>query len=192
MSTNDFNHWVSRHPDLSGTLPADRDVDFALQVAREAWHAAETLLLNPEGRSVPEVIGIALLQGDHDQLGILADWLADQDRLDPILRDRLERLQKRHKVRFEQGFRWGPDQKPDYAVRDVYLPFPPFVGLYVGFDADDHHPHPLIESILWDVRTQTFFCLLTDDTTQWDTAEQAVAYYGSGWKLRGEDRLPIG
>jgi hypothetical protein len=173
MPAEDFDRWNAENHGLSGATA---------EKAREAWLAAEECLLRPEGQTLPKVIALAVLRGDHAQLGVLADWLADQGRLDPLVRERLDDLRRGFRVRFEQGFRCGPGGgHRGYAVRDVCLPFSPFTGLYVHFAAEGLFSQ--VDSVFWDVKAETFLCILTEDPKTWDSPDQAVASYGDGWLL---------
>jgi hypothetical protein len=171
MPGEDFDRWNAENHRWTGKQA---------EAARRAWLAAEERLLSPEGRPLPEVIALAVLQGDHAQLGVLADWLAEQGRLDPLIRERLDGLRRPFRVRFEQRFHCGPGRgRPSYAVREVCLPFAPFVDLYVYFEAEDHFSQ--VESVFWNIATEAF--LLTEDPTNWGSPEQALAACGNGWRL---------
>src|SRR5206468_3043077 len=71
------------HPPLEGKQA---------EAAREAWLAAEARLLSPQGRPLPEVIALEVLQGNRACLPLLADWLAEHGLLEPAVRQRLEHL----------------------------------------------------------------------------------------------------
>jgi hypothetical protein len=109
-------------------------------------------------------------------------WLAAERRLlSPDGRPLPEGRPGGFRVRFEQHFLYGPgDGRHGVAVREAQLPFPPSVGMLVDF-SEEHYPR--VESVFWSVGTQSFTCVLTGDSIHWETVEQALAYYGGGWRL---------
>jgi hypothetical protein len=172
MPAEDFRRWNDENDRWTGPWEL---------ATREAWLAAEDRLLNPNGRPLPEVVANAVLRGDHAQLGVLADWLAEQGQLEPVIRDRVQGF----RVLFEQPFYYGPEgpngRQEGVAYRDRHLPFAPFVGMFMDFH-DDHYPQ--VASVFWHVSTRMFSCVLEHDPTiGWETPEQAVAFYGNGWRL---------
>jgi hypothetical protein len=161
VPADDFDRWNAGNRRWTG---AERES------ARAAWLAAEERLLDPSGRPLPEVVALAVLRGDHAQLGVLADWLADQGRLDPLVRRRLDELRRGVRVRFTQGFSYGNARRHGFVSREDRLPVPPFVGVVVVFEAEDHFAP--VEAVEWDVRTQLLTCSLRDDPTEWRPARR--------------------
>ena len=70
------------------------------------------------------------------------------------------------------------------AFREARLPFPPFAGLVVAFEND---LFPRVESVYWDLATESFCCRLERDMAGFATPEDALACYGEephGWTSR--------
>jgi signal transduction histidine kinase len=87
MPADDFDRWNASNHRWTGEK-AD--------LARRAWLAAEARLLDPRERSLPEVIALEVLKGEHANLGILVDWLMEQGLLDVAIARRFEQLRAQH------------------------------------------------------------------------------------------------
>jgi hypothetical protein len=100
-------------------------------------------------------------------------------------RERPDGARRGFPVQFEQPFRHGPGgQREGVAFREVRLPFPPVAGLVIVFEND---LFPRIEDVYWHMATETFWCRLERDTAVFGTPEEALAYYGEGWRLDQPD-----
>jgi hypothetical protein len=115
MPLEDFHKWWKRHRHPISTMSHLTYVQ-----ARDAWLAAEARLLDPTGKSLAQQAGIAALQGNEAELGVLADWLADQNKLDLVVAGRLKQL-RNMLVDLVENF-WPKAQTWDEARAILDLP----------------------------------------------------------------------